>query len=360
LELETKHSALVKKSQEAATEATEKEKAMKAKLEEREKKNQELELELAAEYSRSSDLEAEATEELRVQMAAVQEKNWQLRLEKKELKKHADETNATLEEMKEKDNEIKAAEVRKFRELYEMTKFSLIERIKLQKQEIDKLRRQQRQFNISKANLEVDQMSTDLLKNELKTCRELVHKLERELMQAKRHDVRSSKPVQDPRIAKQITVLEQENKQLHRRIKNLRQTITYEIREKNAQRKDLAEVKWRVACQKLQKVLRSKVVDEGCNLIKSYFIEYTDKEVQKTFISIVEYIREEHNRRTKRSSRQREQRVGSSQVQESPRAIARGFPDNKTKVKAKSSVMQKEDFIDNKVNVESDQSKVMN
>jgi len=324
-ELEKTLAALLEQSQDAARVSKEKEQAIQAMLNEKEKKNQELELELAAEYSRSSDLEA--AEELKIQMAAVQEKNCQLRLEKKQLIRNAEETSATLEEMKEKDNEIKAAEVRKFKELYEMTKFSLIERIKLQKQEIDKLRKWQRQFNLSKVNLEVDQMSADLLKSELKTSRELVLKLERELLQAKKHDLRQPKLVQDPRMAKKFSVLEQENKQLHRRIKNLTQTVTNEVREKTAHRRDIAMIKWRVAFQKLQKMSRSKVIDEGCNLIKSYFTEYTDKEVQKTFINIIEFIKEEHQRRTiKRSPRQLEQRYRTSQVQESekPRVLAGG------------------------------------
>jgi len=324
-ELEKTLAELLEQSQEAARVAKEKEQAIQAMLAEKDKKNQELELELAAEYSRSSDLEA--AEELKIQMAAVQEKNCQLRLEKKQLLRNAEETSATLEEMKEKDNEIKAAEVRKFKELYEMTKFSLIERIKLQKQEIDKLRKWQRQFNLSKVNLEVDQMSADLLKSELKTSRELVLKLERELLQAKKHDLRQPKLVQDPRMAKKFSVLEQENKQLHRRIKNLTQTVTNEVREKTAHRRDIAMIKWRVAFQKLQKMSRSKVIDEGCNLIKSYFTEYTDKEVQKTFINIIEFIKEEHQRRTiKRSPRQLEQRYRTSQVQESekPRVLAGG------------------------------------
>jgi len=318
-ELEKTLAELLEQSQDAARVAKEKEQAIQAMLDEKEKKNQELESELAAEYSRSSDLEA--TEELKIQMAAVQEKNCQLRLEKKQLIRNAEETSATLEEMKEKDNEIKAAEVRKFKELYEMTKFSLIERIKLQKQEIDTLRKQQRQFNLSKVNLEVDQMSAELLKSELKTSRELVIKLERELLQAKKHDLRQPKLVQDPRMAKKFSVLEQENKQLHRRIKNLTQTVTNEVREKTAHRKDIAMIKWRVAFQKLQKMSRSKVVEEGCNLIKSYFIEYTDKEVQKTFINIIEFINEKQQRRTmKRSPRQREQRYKTSQEQESEKS----------------------------------------
>jgi len=324
-ELEKTLAELLERSQHDAQVAKEKEQAIQAMLDEKEKKNQELELELAAEYSRSSDLEA--AEELKIQMAAVQEKNCQLRLEKKQLIRNAEETSATLEEMKEKDNEIKAAEVRKFKELYEMTKFSLIERIKLQKQEIDTLRKWQRQFNLSKVNLEVDQMSADLLKSELKTSRELVVKLERELLQAKKHDLRQPKLVQDPRMAKKFSVLEQENKQLHRRIKNLTQTVTNEVREKTAHRRDIAMIKWRVAFQKLQKMSKSKVVEEGCNLIKSYFIEYTDKEVQKTFIIIIEFIKEEHQRSTiKRSPRQREQRYRTSQAQESekPSVLAGG------------------------------------
>jgi len=324
-ELEKTLAELLERSQHDAQVAKEKEQAIQAMLDEKEKKNQELELELAAEYSRSSDLEA--AEELKIQMAAVQEKNCQLRLEKKQLIRNAEETSATLEEMKEKDNEIKAAEVRKFKELYEMTKFSLIERIKLQKQEIDTLRKWQRQFNLSKHNLEIDQMSADLLKSELKTSRELVVKLERELLQAKKNDLRKHKLVQDPRMAKKFSVLEQENKQLHRRIKNLTQTVTNEVREKTAHRRDIAMIKWRVAFQKLQKMSKSKVVEEGCNLIKSYFIEYTDKEVQKTFIIIIEFIKEEHQRSTiKRSPRQREQRYRTSQVQESekPAVLAGG------------------------------------
>jgi len=324
-ELEKTLAELLERSQHEAQVAKEKEQAIQAMLAEKEKKNQELELELAAEYSRSSDLEA--AEELKIQMAAVQEKNCQLQLEKKQLIRNAEETSATLEEMKEKDNEIKAAEVRKFKELYEMTKFSLIERIKLQKQEIDTLRKWQRQFNLSKVNLEVDQMSADLLKSELKTSRALVVKLERDLLQAKKHDLRQPKLVQDPRMAKKFSVLEQENKQLHRRIKNLTQTVTNEVREKTAHRRDIAMIKWRVAFQKLQKMSRSKVVDEGCNLIKSYFIEYTDKEVQKTFITILEFIKQEHQRSTtKRSPRQREQRYRTSQAQESekPPVLAGG------------------------------------
>jgi len=318
-ELEKTLAELIEQSQDAARAAKEKEQAIKALLAEKERKNQELELELAAEYSRSSDLEA--TEELKIQMAAVQEKNCQLRLEKKQLIRNAEETSATLEEMKGKDNEVKAAEVRKFKELYEMTKFSLIDRIKLQKQEIDTLRKQQRQFNLSKVNLEVDQMSADLLKSELKTSRELVVKLERELQQAKKHDLRQPKLVQDPRMAKKFSVLEQENKQLHRRIKNLTQTVTNEVKEKTAHRRDIAMIKWRVAFQKLQKMSRSKVVDEGCNLIKSYFIEHTDKEVQKTFVNIIEFIIEKYQRRsTKRSPRQREQRFKTSQMQESEKS----------------------------------------
>jgi len=318
-ELEKTLAELLERSQHDAQVAKEKEQAIQAMLDEKEKKNQELESELAAEYSRSSDLEA--AEELKIQMAAVQEKNCQLRLEKKQLIRNAEETSATLEEMKEKDNEIKAAEVRKFKELYEMTKFSLIERIKLQKQEIDTLRKWQRQFNLSKHNLEIDQMSADLLKSELKTSRELVVKLERELLQAKKHDLRQPKLVQDPRMAKKFSVLEQENKQLHRRIKNLTQTVTNEVREKTAHRRDIAMIKWRVAFQKLQKMSKSKVVEEGCNLIKSYFIEYTDKEVQKTFIIIIEFIKEEHQRSTiKRSPRQREQRYKTSQTQESEKS----------------------------------------
>jgi len=316
-ELEKTLAELLEQSQDAARAAKEKEQAIQAMLDEKEKKNQELEMELATEYSRSSDLEA--TEELKIQMAAVQEKNCQLRLEKKQLIRNAEETSATLEEMKGKDNEIKAAEVRKFKELYEMTKFSLIERIKLQKQEIDTLRKQQRQSNLSKVNLEVDQMSAELLKSELKTSRELVVKLEKELLQAKKHDLRQPKLVQDPRMAKKFSVLEQENKQLHRRIKNLTQTVTNEVKEKTAHRRDIAIIKWRVAFQKLQKMSRSKVVNEGCTLIKSYFIENTEKEVQKTFINIIEFINVEHER-MKRSPRQREQRNKTSQVQESEKA----------------------------------------
>jgi hypothetical protein len=337
-ELEKTLAALLEQSQDAARVSKEKEQAIQAMLIEKEKKNQELESELAAEYSRSSDLEA--AEELKIQMAAVQEKNCQLRLEKKQLIRNAEETSATLEEMKEKDNEIKAAEVRKFKELYEMTKFSLIERIKLQKQEIDKLRKQQRQFNLSKVNLEIDQMSADLLKSELKTSRELVLKLERELLQAKKHDLRQPKLVQDPRMAKKFSVLEQENKQLHRRIKNLTQTVTNEVREKTAHRRGIAIIKWRVAFQKLQKISRSKIVDEGCNLIKSYFAEYTDKDVKKTFLNIIEFIKEEHHRRTvKRSPRQREQRYRTSQVQQSEKPPVlvkgdRGDNDNKMNVES--------------------------
>lgn len=339
-EIENTLAALLQQTQEAAKVAKQKEQAIQAMLVEKEKKNNELEIELAAEYSRSSDLEA--AEELKLQMAAVQEKNCQLRLEKKQLIRNAEETSATIVEMKEKDNEIKAAEVRKFKELYEMTKFSLIERIKLQKQEIDKLRKQQRQFNLSKVSLGSDQMSADLLKSELKSSRDLVHKLERELVQAKKHDLRQPKLVQDPRIAKKFSVLEQENKQLHRRIKNLTQTVTNEVREKTAHRRDIAVVKWRVAFQKLQKISRSKVVDEGCNLIKSYFIEYTGKEVQKTFTNIIEFIKEEHQRRTvkrsprtPRTPRQREQKYRTSQTQESqkpPVLVGGGRRDSKTNV----------------------------
>jgi len=333
-ELEKTLAELLEQSQDAARAAKEKEQAIQAMLAEKERKNQELELELAAEYSRSSDLEA--TEELKIQMAAVQEKNCQLQREKKQLIRNAEETSATLEEMKEKDNEVKAAEVRKFKELYEMTKFSLIERIKLQKQEIDTLRKQQRQFNLTKVNLEVDQMSAELIKSELKTSRELVVKLERELQQAKKHDLRQPKLVQDPRMAKKFSVLEQENKQLHRRIKNLTQTVTNEVREKTAHRKDIAMIKWRVAFQKLQKMSRSKIVDEGCNLIKSYFIEHTDKEVQKTFVNIIEFISEKHQRRLmKRSPRQREQRFKTSQMQESEKhqvLPGGGLRDNKINV----------------------------